>query len=224
MYDKLANNYDLIFPFNINKYNFLLKYISPTKVLDLACATGMYTNLLSKYYDIIGIDIDKTMIEYAITSYPNTNFITQDMQTLDYNKEFNTVLLLGNSLVHLNSIDAIRNQINLLFQSLKNDGILIMQNINYDYIYINNITNLPTIQNENITFTREYELQESNVIFKSTLNNKIQNQVNLYPLKYDQINEILLESGFNKIKVFGSYKEEKFYTDKSLHSIIIAYK
>jgi glycine/sarcosine N-methyltransferase len=132
-----------------------------------------------------------------------------------------TVFCIGNSIVHLGSADQIRNAIMQMKGLLNADGTLILQIINFDRILQKGITSLPTISNpeRKLEFKRDYSLDESSglIHFDSILTveendrtTKLENRVDLYPLRSRNLQEILDGVGFRTISFFGGFNEETY--------------
>lgn len=69
------------------------------KILDLGCGPGFYSKRLAeKGYSVTGIDLSKNSIEYAKSQVENTDldieYIRQDFLKMDYEDEFDIVLLI----------------------------------------------------------------------------------------------------------------------------------
>ena len=72
------------------------------RILDLACGGGDQSKLLAKKgYDILGIDIAPSLVDYARNQFKEQGlkgeFIVGDMTKFDYDGEFNAVLILSGS-------------------------------------------------------------------------------------------------------------------------------
>lgn len=69
---------------HIARYQFALPYVSG-RVLDLSCGAGYGTHMVAKgrkneVDEVIGVDLDKAIIDYAKATYyhPNSSFVTGD--------------------------------------------------------------------------------------------------------------------------------------------------
>ncbi|HEX9063001.1 MAG TPA: class I SAM-dependent methyltransferase, partial [Clostridia bacterium] len=221
-YEEISKYYDYIFPVS-NETVEVIKNIAgnpPGSILDVACGTGGYSIELDKYgYDVTAVDIDRKMIESlrekTNISGGKVKFLQANM--LDLNGKFcentfETIFCIGNSLVHLESLNEISSFFNNTKEILKNDGSLIVQVINFDRVISKGVKSLPTIYNADIglKFERFYQYEESQnkVYFKTILsvdNQKYENEIPLYPLLYDDAKRMLLNSGFKQIEFFGDF-------------------
>jgi len=229
MYNEISELYDKVFPFSKQKLSFLNNYLQKGKILDLACGTGTYTIPLAKENEMSGFDLDEGMIKIAKSKSPNNiDFKVKNMMDVNSLKEYNSIFSIGNSIVHITDLDKLGKLLKNLNVSLKDEGVLILQIVNYDRILTNNIKELPKIENEGVTFTRRYNQKNNGLIdFITTISYKDfskTNQVELVPLKKDLLINLLEKSNFEITKTFGSFNEEPFSIKDSFHLILICKK
>lgn len=237
-YEILEKHYDFIFPFQNSTYDFIRDGLNPQdKVLDVACGTGTYTIALRKEGILsCGLDLEESMIRMAEKKAEEQglqgDFIVSNMLDMDLVHEggLRRIFIIGNSLVHLNSLDQIKNFITTAYSLLHDEGDLMIQIINYDRILKENIDHLPTIHVPDIglTFKRNYKYDaEAHLIdFSSQLSVHGETEeasVQLFPLKKEELVHLLMEVGFEEIHLYGSFKEEP-YTESSTPLIVVAKK
>lgn len=69
----------------------------PARVLDAGCGTGRITVRLHELgYDVIGCDVDASMIDVARRDAPHLDWRVADLATLDLGATFDVVLMAGN--------------------------------------------------------------------------------------------------------------------------------
>ena len=69
----------------------------PARVLDAGCGTGRSTIALTALgYDVVGVDVDESMLEMARRDAPHLDWRGGDLATLDLGERFDLVLLAGN--------------------------------------------------------------------------------------------------------------------------------
>ncbi|WP_425447078.1 class I SAM-dependent methyltransferase [Dethiothermospora halolimnae] len=220
-YEELSNYYDVIFPVSDKKVKFLNDKVNRNSdILDIACGTGNYTIELSKLgHNVDGIDLDGEMIERAINKSNDEdvdiNVIKGNMLSIKEifkDKKYDMVFSLGNSVVHLNSIEDVKKLVYDVYSILNENGSLIIQIINYDRILKYSIDHLPTIDREEkgVKFIRNYCFKNNKVYFNTeiVLTNKeesYKNSIPLLPLKSSEILNILEEVGFENIKFYGDF-------------------
>ncbi|WP_139904756.1 class I SAM-dependent methyltransferase [Clostridium thermarum] len=240
-YEEISTYYDKIFPVSKNTVDFLKNHIGnpPKSVLDVACGTGGYAIELDKLgYSLTAVDLDREMIRKLSEKTKATNskvvFLQADMLNL-YEEfsgaKFGAIYCIGNSLVHLQSLAQIQSFFAGIRQLLDNEGEFIFQIINYDRILTKGITSLPCIVNESVplSFERYYDYIEETqkIIFKTILsldNKKLENQVELTPLTYDDAILMLTNAGFSEIDAYGDFKGSKFDKESSYSLVIAASK
>lgn len=237
-YKSISKYYSHIFPYNALQNDFILKNLDDAKnsyLLDIGCAIGELANNLSfKVKKIDAIDLDAEMLLLAEKSKQNNNisFSNTNMLELEDSYTENTldaISCFGNTLVHLNSEEEINSFINTSYKILKKEANIFIQIINYDRILDEKIDSLPKIENEDIEFIRKYIHTKNNKIsFETILNikkekKKLENAIDLLPLRKESINKMLVDAGFLNIEYYSNFKGETFHS-KSIPLIIIAKK
>ena len=239
-YTSIANYYNQIFPLDFKKVNFIesvIHKLSGKKLLDAGCSTGEVANeLASLGAHVSGIDLNPQMIEIAKEDFPSANLQFKEASMLDLDEDFPEVLFdgiycLGNTLVHLDSLVEIGRFFSTARKHLSNNGKLIVQILNYDYILDNEITDLPLIDTNKIGFIRKYDLpqkQGDKLIFNTELIVKETRDSHfhasyLLPVRKAEI-EILLEiNGFSKATFYSNFEKHP-YSGNHLPLIFVAEK
>lgn len=224
-YTSISKYYQQIFPFNPAQISFL-KQVLPyngAKVLDVGCATGELSFALTRFgFPIWAFDFDAEMIEIAQNTKEEDTmfpvFEQLDMRLIgEHYPElfFNTIICFGNTLVHLLNDEDIRQFIQGAYKLIAPEGKLTIQILNYQYILDDQIKSLPLIDNEHISFERNYAYDEGSdlIDFNTRLTVKstgqeITNLVKLYAIRQNKLQELLEEAGFGSFEYFGSFKAE----------------
>lgn len=239
-YTSIAPYYQHIFPFNSAQIEFL-KHVLPyngARVLDVGCATGELALALTHFgFPTWAFDFDRQMVQMALRSKSEEDmfpvFEQLDMRMIgEHFPElyFDTVICLGNTLVHLLSAEDVQTFVDASFKVLASEGKLAIQILNYDYILDQQIESLPLIDNEEIRFERNYEFaDDSNLLsfntkltIKST-GQEIKNTTQLLPIRKNELQEHLQKAGFTQIEYFGNFKAEPL-AESSLPLIVTALK
>ncbi|MBT3243390.1 MAG: class I SAM-dependent methyltransferase [Bacteroidetes bacterium] len=216
-----------------------------SSLLDVGCGTGSLVLNLSDLLDtVIGIDPDKEMLQLAnlkamkykadrrdeLEDLGKWVFVQKGM--LDLTNEFvsdsfNSVICFGNTLVHLSTIDEVKEFIRQAFEILKPGGYLMIQIINYDRIIDQKLRGLPTIENENQKFERIYQYNPNPEVirFQTKLTVKesgeiIENDIPLLAVRPGQLKKILKSAGFINIQEYGNFKGEGFGGDSQAFIIV----
>ncbi len=225
-YKQISKYYDLIFPAGEEQLKFLKEVAGnpPKSILDIACGTGGYSLELCKMgYNMTATDLDGKMLEQldrkSRSEGCSINLVESDMLKLDQklSARFNMAFCIGNSIVHLQSLQQIQEFLTKTKSLLENEGSLVLQIINFDRIILRDIRSLPTIENKNagLTFERNYDYDKDNnlIAFKTRLTVEgmsLDNQVPLYPIRQDELVEAVSAAGFKKQKLFGDFNGNEF--------------
>jgi SAM-dependent methyltransferase len=69
----------------------------PTSVLDAGCGTGRVAIELARHgIDVVGADVDASMLASARAAAPKIEWVEHDLTTLDLGRPFDVVLMAGN--------------------------------------------------------------------------------------------------------------------------------
>lgn len=138
---------------------------------------------------------------------------------------------MGNSIVHLDSIQLIENFFEACYSQLNDCGVLIIQVINYDRILDKGIKSLATIKSEenNLSFIRNYKyLEEENKIAFHTIlkveESVYENTVKLLPVRSKELVKSMENTGFKDIMVYGDFSKSDFDSNNSIACVIVASK
>ncbi|WP_242855769.1 class I SAM-dependent methyltransferase [Ruminiclostridium josui] len=217
-YQKISKYYDYIFPTGKEQIDFLREIAGepPKSILDIACGTGGYSLELERQgYNVTAVDLDKEMINRleikAKENNQSVRFMQGNMLELGnkISDSFDLVFCIGNSIVHLENLEQIRDFIKTTKQLTGKDGNLVLQIINFDRIILRDIKSLPTIENKEmgLTFERNYRYDKNcnRIYFNTCLSvdgEVYKNEIPLYPLREDELVEAVSESGFKRVKLF----------------------
>jgi glycine/sarcosine N-methyltransferase len=232
-YTSIARYYDDIFPLEESQIQFVQKMKSDVRgmFVDIGCATGNLAIAMSLHdQSVLGIDYDGELIHIAQKKkgqIPNITFLQDDMRNVEkiaYAESASTICCFGNTLVHLNGYDDINAFISDAHHVLMSGGTFMMQIINYDNVLKNNIKELKPIDNNTLQFFRYYSYDEQShllsfktkLVLKNSENQVIENNVMLYPLIHDELDQMLSDAGFKNIQYFGSYDMEPYTKDSFL--------
>ena len=236
-YKELSSVYDIVFPRVEETVEFLCKDLKENAtVLDLACGTGTYSFALAERgHKVTALDLDKDMIDLAIEKKGklDVEFYVADMTKIKdefKDKKYDLIFCIGNSLVHLENREAIKELIKDMSSMLNEGGTIIVQIINYDRILSNDITTLPIISREEqgIKFLRNYRYSEEEqviyfetelLISKDNKEEKYINSIKLVPILSAELLEMVEESKFSIIELNGEFSGKE-YTDESYSFIV----
>ncbi|MET8763209.1 class I SAM-dependent methyltransferase [Lentzea sp. NPDC004782] len=70
---------------------------APKTVLDAGCGTGRVAIELARHgIDVVGADLDESMLAYARTHAPDITWVRSDLAELDLQRTFDVVVMAGN--------------------------------------------------------------------------------------------------------------------------------
>jgi len=129
-YNKTAHKYDLRYNKNKN-YKFILdkvinKIPKGSRALDIGCGTGIPVDkILSKHFEVLGIDISKEMIKLAKKNVPNVKFKVKDSLKLKFRRKSFGLITAFFTLIHIPK-KKIPFMIKKIYNFLKKDGYFVV--------------------------------------------------------------------------------------------------
>lgn len=226
-YEELSKYYDIVFPLGQMQLKFMLRRIKAKgNVLDLASGTGNYSIALAKEgYKVAAVDLDEDMVKHVETKnkVEGTSVTPHvlDMKSIDEFGEstYDGIVCIGNSLVHLNSGEEIKELLKKMYNLLRNNGAAILQIVNYDRVLKYHVKELPLIDRpeSGVKFIRNYDIEDGKVLFKTKLvirgERTYDNCIKLYPLQSQELVNYLKEAGFKDINLYGGFDEREYTID-----------
>jgi SAM-dependent methyltransferase len=100
----------------------------PSSVLDAGCGTGRLARELARRgVDVVGIDLDRDMLDHAARNAPDLTWVHGDLATVDLGRTFDAVVLAGNVMVFCRPEDRSRIVANLA-RHVAPSGVLVAGN------------------------------------------------------------------------------------------------
>ena len=238
-YNELSPYYDQMISFesrfeNEKKiFEKVLQKFPAQSILDAGCGSGYHSILLSNIgAKVTGFDPSEEMIKLAVRNAKTYNCII-DFHKTDFlnfqkkiGKNFDAIYSLGNSFVHLITIEDI-------FQALKNfnnvlnpNGYVCIGIVNYDNILESGQTEISKKEKNGILFHRYYTLNEKTVTFHVKISGKKNHhfETELFPLTSEELTDLSIKAGFRSIKLFGNLKLEKYQQYESENIVALLKK
>jgi ubiquinone/menaquinone biosynthesis C-methylase UbiE len=170
LYSELAQvyheMYQTIFNYEeeFNFYDAILKKYNCHKILELGCGSGNLARyFVHSGYDYTGVDLYDSMLEIAAKVEPAAKFIQGDMRQLDFENEFDAVIITGRSFTYMTKNDDVDKALKTIYQSLKENGKLIFDNFDAEKIFAN-------FNREEIIFETEFENRKYKRVSKNSMN------------------------------------------------------
>ncbi|NIJ11348.1 sarcosine/dimethylglycine N-methyltransferase [Saccharomonospora amisosensis] len=194
----------------------LLKSRGVKSVLDVATGTGFHSvRLIEEGFDTVSVDGSAEMLAKAFENGLNygghiLRVVHADWRWLnrDVHGEFDAVVCLGNSFTHLFSERDRRKALAEFYAVLKHDGILILDQRNYDSILDNGFSSKHTYYycGEEVTAEPEY-VDDGLARFRYRFPDDSQYHLNMFPLRKDYVRRLLREVGFQRVETYGDFQE-----------------
>jgi ubiquinone/menaquinone biosynthesis C-methylase UbiE len=137
MYSKSEKYYDDIYasmgkdyPAEVNKARkFIQKYklSDGYRLLDIGCGTGIHANLLSKHYQVEGLDIDLKMLSVARKNYPKIKFQQGDMVNFELKNKFDIIVCLFSAIGYVKTKSSLQRTIKNMARHLLPGGVLLVE-------------------------------------------------------------------------------------------------
>lgn len=194
----------------------LLRARGKTSVLDVATGTGFHSvQLLKAGFQVTSADGSAEMLGKAFENARQRGLVLHtalaDWRALnrDILGRYDAVICLGNSFTHLHEESDRRRALAEFYAALKHDGILIMDQRNYDaildvgfdsqhkYYYCGDqVTAAPEYVDESLARFR-YEFPDNSVY-----------HLNMFPLRKNYVRNLMLETGFQSVRTYGDFQED----------------
>ncbi|MCG7927406.1 MAG: class I SAM-dependent methyltransferase [Candidatus Thiodiazotropha taylori] len=185
------------------------------KVLDVAAGTGYHSvQLLKQGFEVTSSDGSPVMLAKAFENARKREQILRTVQAdwrwlnKDVHDYYDAVICLGNSFTHLHDENDRRKALAEFYATLRHDGILILDQRNYDAILDHQIE--PTHNyyycGENVRATPEY-VDDSLARFRYEFPGDNVFHLNMFPLRKNYVRRLLREVGFQRITTYADFQE-----------------
>lgn len=206
-----------------------IKLKKEAKVWDNACGIGRHCYILSKYgFEVVGTDICENNINIARSKYSNqnTSFYIHDMRREFYINYFDLAINIFTSIGYFENIYENSKMIQVMFNSVKKGGFILIDFFNPDFVK-KNIIEKESKTIEGIVFNIRKKIVEDWVIkqievFDAGNKYVYLEKVKLLPMEFFLNN--LKKYGINNIEVFGDYSVSAFSKNVSERMIFLVKK
>lgn len=197
-----------------------LKARGARRVLDVATGTGFHSvRLLQAGFETVSADGSAEMLAKAFEnglrySGQVLHVVQADWRWLrrDIQGEFDAVVCLGNSFTHLFSERDRRKALAEFYSVLKHDGVLILDQRNYDALLDGDYGNRHTYYycGEDVSATPEH-MDDGLARFRYEFPDGSQYHLNMFPLRGEYTRKLITEAGFQSVETYGDFQES--YSD-----------
>lgn len=193
-----------------------LKARGAKKVLDVATGTGFHSvRLLEEGFEVVSADGSPEMLSKAFQNgLEHGDYILRvvhaDWRCLnrDVHGEYDAIICLGNSFTHLFSERDRRKALAEFYAMLKHDGVLILDQRNYDSILDNGFSSKHTYYyaGEDVSAEPEH-VDEGLARFRYDFPDKSTYYLNMFPLRKNYVRRLMHEVGFQDVQTYGDFQE-----------------
>jgi SAM-dependent methyltransferase len=192
-----------------------LKERGARRVLDVATGTGFHSvRLLQAGFEVVSADGSPQMLYKAFANARNRGFVMRTVQAdwrylnRDVHGEFDAIICLGNSFTHMFKERDRRKALAEFYAMLRHDGVLILDQRNYDAILDSGFSTKHTYYycGDEISAEPEF-IDEGLARFRYTFPDKSVYHLNMFPLRKDYTRRLMSEVGFQRIETYGDFQE-----------------
>ena len=185
------------------------------RILDVATGTGFHSvRLLESGFDVVSADGSPFMLAKAFENARKKDKILHTVQAdwrwlnRDIHEKFDAIICLGNSFTHLFNEKDRRKTLAEFYAALKHDGVLILDQRNYDSILDQGFSSKHTYYycGNNIKAEPEH-VDEGLARFRYEFPDKSVFHLNMYPLRKNYTRNLMKEVGFQTITTYGDFQE-----------------
>ncbi len=192
-----------------------LKSHKVKKVLDVATGTGFHSiRLLEAGFEVVSADGSPEMLVKAFENARQRGHILRTVQAdwrwlnRDVHGEYDAIICLGNSFTHMFDERDRRKALAEYYAMLKHDGILVLDQRNYDSILDNGFSTKHTYYycGENVKAQPEH-VDSGLARFRYDFPDASSYYLNMFPLRKEYTRRLMQEVGFQKVETFGDFQE-----------------
>ncbi|SES38802.1 glycine/sarcosine N-methyltransferase [Tranquillimonas rosea] len=193
----------------------ILRARGKERVLDVACGTGFHSVRLTEAgFDVTASDGSAAMVAKAFENAQTRGLILKTAQAdwrwlnRDIAGKYDAIICLGNSFTHLHKEQDRRRALAEFYAALKHDGILILDQRNYDAILDHGYSSKHKFYycGDNITAEPEY-VDDGLARFKYSFPDGSEYTLNMCPIRKDYMRRLLQEGGFERVRTYGDFQE-----------------
>lgn len=193
----------------------LLRRLGKHKVLDVATGTGFHSvQLLKAGFEVTSADGNGTMLSRAFDNAKRHGYILRTVHAdwrwlnRDIHGKYDAIICLGNSFTHLFAERDRRRALAEFYAALRHDGVLIVDQRNYDVILDQGFKSKHTYYycGEDVRAEPEY-VDDGLARFRYSFPDGSRFHLNMFPLRKQYVRGLLREVGFQDVMTYGDFKE-----------------
>ncbi|WP_420563606.1 methyltransferase domain-containing protein [Thalassobaculum sp.] len=184
-------------------------------VLDVACGTGFHSVRLQEAgFNVTSADGSAAMVAKAFQNAQSRGLILKTVQAdwrwlnRDIQGKYDAIICLGNSFTHLHTEADRRRALAEFYAALKHDGMLILDQRNYDAILDHGFSTKHKYYYAGDKVTAEPEhVDEGLARFKYSFPDGSSYTLNMCPIRKNYVRRLLSEAGFQRVRTYGDFQE-----------------
>ncbi len=184
-------------------------------VVDVATGTGFHSVRLTEAgFNVTSADGSAAMLAKAFENGKKRGLILKSVQAdwRQLNKaiqgKYDAIICLGNSFTHLHEEQDRRRALAEFYAALRHDGILILDQRNYDEMLDHGFTSKHKYYYCGDQVTAEPEhVDEGLARFKYTFPDGSEYTLNMFPLRKNYVRRLIREAGFERVRTYGDFQE-----------------
>ena len=196
----------------------LLRGRGKQTVLDVATGTGFHScRLMEEGFDVTSVDGSAEMLMKAFENAGKRGQVLKTCQAdwrwlnKDIKGKFDAIICLGNSFTHIHDEMDRRKALAEFYAALKHDGILILDQRNYDLLLDAKDEAKPKHKyyycGKDVVAEPEY-IDDGLARFRYSFPDGSKYNLNMFPLRRRYVQKLLKEAGFEKIHTYGDFQAE----------------
>lgn len=185
------------------------------RVLDVATGTGFHSvRLIEAGFDVVSVDGSPEMLAKAFENGRRRDHILRTVQAdwrwlnRDVHGKFDAVICLGNSFTHLFAERDRRKALAEFYAALKHDGVLILDQRNYDGMLDGEFTSKHTYYycGDNVTAEPEH-VDEGLARFRYQFPDGSEYHLNMFPLRRKYLTDLMYDVGFQTVDSYADFQD-----------------
>lgn len=207
----------------------LIAYLNINKnhtILDLACGKGRHSFFLNSLgYNVTGVDLStQSILEASKNKNERLKFMIHDMR-LPLESKYDVILNMFTSFGYFDSIDDNFKVLKTVKNSLKKDGIGVIDFMNSNYV-INHLVPQNNVEIDGVQFDIKRNFKDG--IITKTIHVKDGNKISKYEERVRAFNQqdffdMISKTNLNFVECFGNYNLEP-YNEQSSDRLILIFK
>ena len=193
----------------------ILRARGKERILDVACGTGFHSVRLTEAgFDVTAADGSANMVAKAFQNGQERGLILKtahaDWRWLnrDINGKYDAIICLGNSFTHLHEENDRRRALAEFYAALKHDGILILDQRNYDAMLDQGFSTKHKYYYCGDQVSAEpSHVDEGLCRMVYSFPDGAQYTLNMCPIRKNYVRRLLNEAGFQRVRTYGDFQD-----------------